>query len=120
MSVTDDVELDSAAVREMHRQVGDLQLDDHGIARRGLLIRHLVLPDDIAGTDMVLTFIADELSHHTYINLMDQYHPCYRAGDSPPLDRPLTHKEYQDALALADQYGLTRLDSRHSRRWLAF
>lgn len=112
------VEVNFAAVREMHRQVGDLQLDEYGIAQRGLLVRHLVLPGHLAGTDTVMAFLAGEISTNTYLNLMDQYHPCYRADDNPPLDRSLTTSEYQEALSLADQYGLTRLDRRHPRPWL--
>ena len=113
------VEVNFAAVKEMHRQVGDLQLDAQGIAQRGLLIRHLVLPGHLAGTEQVLAFIAHDISRQTYLNLMDQYHPCYRADDNPPLDRPLTTQEYQAALALAAKYGLGRLDQRRSRSWLA-
>ncbi|MGD8784098.1 MAG: radical SAM protein [Thioalkalispiraceae bacterium] len=108
--VKDYVEVNFAAVKQMYRQVGDLQLDEQGIAQRGLLIRHLVLPGHIAGTEKVLAFIANELSRQTYLNLMDQYHPCYRASENPPLDRALTADEYQEALQLADQYGLRRLD----------
>jgi putative pyruvate formate lyase activating enzyme len=104
--VRDYVETNFAAVREMHRQVGDLQLDEQGIAQRGLLVRHLVLPGNIAGTEAVLTFLANEISTNSYINLMDQYHPCYRAMDNPPLDRGLKENEYQDALELADRLGL--------------
>jgi len=115
--VRDYVEANFAAVREMHRQVGDLQLDQQGIAQRGLLVRHLVLPGHIAGTEAVLTFLANEISTRTYINLMDQYHPCYRAMDNPPLDRDLKESEYQAALELAEQYGLTRLDQRLHRSW---
>jgi putative pyruvate formate lyase activating enzyme len=113
--VRDYVEVNFAAVKEMHRQVGDLQLDAQGIAQRGLLIRHLVLPDHLSGTDKVLAFIAHDISHHSYLNLMDQYHPCYRADENPPLDHPLTTEEYQEALDLATKYGLTRLD--HRRSW---
>ncbi len=113
----DYVEVNFAAVREMQRQVGTLQLDQQGIARRGLLVRHLVLPGHIAGTEAVLAFLAGEISKDTYINLMDQYHPCYRAMDNPPLDRQLSANEYQEAMQLADRYGLKRLDQRQARRW---
>ena len=118
--VRDYVETNFAAVREMHRQVGDLQLDEQGIAQCGLLVRHLVLPGNIAGTEAVLTFLANEISTNTYINLMDQYHPCYRAMDNPALDRDLKENEYREALELADRLGLMRLDQRHTRRWFAF
>jgi putative pyruvate formate lyase activating enzyme len=104
-------EVNRAAVREMHRQVGDLSLDPAGVARRGLLVRHLVLPEDLANTERVLAFIAGEISPHTYVNLMDQYRPCYRGSDAPPLDRPLTLREYGQALELARRCGLLRLDS---------
>jgi len=115
--VRDYVAVDRAAVQEMHRQVGDLVLDEDGIARRGLLVRHLVMPGGVSGTESVLRFLAEEISRDTYLNLMDQYHPCYRAGDNPPLDRPLTRQEYRRALAWADKHGMRRLDTRHSRWW---
>ncbi|MFN3594141.1 MAG: radical SAM protein [Thiobacillaceae bacterium] len=99
-----------AAVREMHRQVGDLVLDDRGIAVRGLLVRHLVLPGDLANTRRVLEFIARELSPNTYVNLMDQYYPCYRAGEYPPLDRRLSAAELRAAVETARELGLARLD----------
>jgi putative pyruvate formate lyase activating enzyme len=114
--VRDYVAANQAAVREMHRQVGDLVLDEHGIALRGLLVRHLVLPDKIAGTDRVLAFLANEISRNTYLNLMDQYRPCYRADEFPELDRPITAQEYRDALAAAARLGLTRLDERRPHR----
>ena len=117
--VRDYVETNFAAVKEMHRQVGDLQLDEQGIAQRGLLVRHLVLPEHIAGTETVLSFLANEISTNTYINLMDQYHPCYRADDNPPLNQSLKASEFQEAVAIADRLGLTRLDQRQARRWLA-
>jgi putative pyruvate formate lyase activating enzyme len=107
--VRDYVEVNRAAVREMHRQVGELQLDEHGIAERGLLVRHLVLPQNTGGTDSVLRFLAEEISADTYVNLMDQYRPCYRADESPPLDRPITRQEFLQALAWADEAGLRRL-----------
>lgn len=108
--VRDYVRVNRAAVREMHRQVGDLVLDHDGIARRGLLVRHLVLPGGAADTESVLTFIADEISSGTYLNLMDQYRPCYRADESPPLDRPLGRAEYERARSVARRVGLVRLD----------
>ena len=109
------VETNQAAVREMHRQVGDLLLDESGVAQRGLLIRHLVLPGGVADTDKVLAFISQEISSKTYINLMDQYHPCYRADEYPPLDRLVSPREYQLILDLAGKYGLYRLDEHRER-----
>jgi putative pyruvate formate lyase activating enzyme len=103
-----------AAVKEMHRQVGDLEIDERGVARRGLLVRHLVLPDGIAGTAELVRFLRDEVSPHTYINVMQQYRPCFRAGELPPLDRPITRQEYAAALRLAEEAGL-RLDRRRTR-----
>jgi putative pyruvate formate lyase activating enzyme len=113
--VRDYVEVNFAAVREMHRQVGNLQLDNDGIARRGLLVRHLVLPGDLSGTDAVMAFLSQEVSDQTYVNLMDQFYPCYRASENPPLDRRLTPEEYAAALELAKKYHLTRLDHRYDR-----
>jgi len=75
-----------------------------------------VLPGHIAATEAVLAFLAGEVSKDTYIKLTDQYHPCYRAMNKPPLDRDLSAKEYGEALQLADRYGLKRLDQRHARR----
>ena len=106
------VAVNQAAVKEMHRQVGDLQLDDEGIAQRGLLVRHLVLPGNLADTDKILAFLANEVSRNTYLNLMDQYHPCYRADEYPLLDHSITMQEYQHALKQAAQHGLHRLDRR--------
>jgi putative pyruvate formate lyase activating enzyme len=113
------VEANRAAVKEMHRQVGDLVLDGHGIAQRGLLVRHLVLPHGIAGTEQVLAFLAGEISPNTYLNLMDQYRPCYRADEYPELDRPLTQEEYREALEAAARRGLARLDQRAGVRVMA-
>jgi putative pyruvate formate lyase activating enzyme len=110
--VRDYVEVNRAAVREMHRQVGDLVLDERGIAQHGLLVRHLVLPHGIAGTEQVLAFLAGEVSRDTYLNLMPQYRPCYRADEYPELDRPLTAGEYRAALDAAARLGLDRLDAR--------
>lgn len=105
--VKDYVEANRTAVLEMHRQVGDLELDHRGIAKRGLLIRHLVLPGDMKNTEQVVAFIAQDISQNTYLNLMDQYHPCYRAEEYPPLDRPLTGAEFQMALDICRMYGLS-------------
>lgn len=98
-----------AAVREMHRQVGDLVLDEDGVARRGLLVRHLVLPDGLAGTAEVARFLVHEISPNTYINIMDQYRPCYRAGEYPPLNRRITRQEYIEAVRQVREAGLYRL-----------
>jgi putative pyruvate formate lyase activating enzyme len=106
------------AVREMHRQVGDLQIDGDGLAVRGLLVRHLVLPGGLAGTPTIVRFLAKEISPNTYLNLMDQYRPAFRASQHPPLDRRPTPDEYRDAQQAATAAGLWRLDgravSRHS------
>jgi putative pyruvate formate lyase activating enzyme len=99
-----------AALKEMHRQVGDLLLDKRGIAFRGLLVRHIVLPERIAGTAEFVKFIAEEISKNTYINVMDQYHPCFNAFDHPPLNRRITAKEYTEAINLAVKSGLIRID----------
>lgn len=102
-----------AAVREMFRQVGDLVMDGRGIAQRGLLVRHLVLPDGIAGTTDVIRFLAEEISPNTYINVMGQYHPAWHVQERNirPLSRPVTHAEVEDARTLARRAGL-RLDER--------
>ena len=99
-----------AAIREMHRQVGDLQLDEQGVAQRGLLVRHLVLPNRLAGTEAVVRFLAQEVSTNTYLNIMAQYRPCYKAFDIPQLARPVNRQEFSDAIDLAHQQGLSRLD----------
>lgn len=99
-----------AVIKEMHSQVGDLLVDNRGVALRGLLVRHLVLPEGIAGTAGVVKFIAGEISKNTYINIMDQYHPCFKAFDNPPLNRRITEKEYGDAIKMAIEAGLTRID----------
>lgn len=115
--VRDYVKVNQAAVREMHRQVGDLQLDERGLALRGLLVRHLVLPNQLAGTAQVVRFLAEEISKDTYLNLMDQYRPEYLASRYPPLNRRITPQEYQHALALAQKAGLHRFDKIGFSRW---
>lgn len=110
--------VNQAAVKEMHRQVGDLAMDERGVAYRGLLVRHLVLPEGLAGTAEIVRFLRDEVSPHTYLNVMDQYRPCYRAHELPPLNRRITPQEYAAAVRLALEAGL-RLDERRPRLvWL--
>lgn len=103
-------QVNRTAIKEMHRQVGDLQLTENGLAIRGLLVRHLVLPNRLAGSESTLRFLAEEISPHTYINLMDQYHPAYKARMTPELKRGITSEEYEEAVAAAQQLGLYRLD----------
>ena len=110
--VVDYPQVNRAAVKEMHRQVGDLQIDKDGIATRGLLVRHLVLPRNLAGTRQIVRFLADEISTDTYLNLMDQYRPAFNAGRYPEINRRITSKEYHAAVRMAQEAGLTRLDKR--------
>ncbi len=97
------------AVRAMHTQVGDLRIDARGLARRGLLVRHLVLPGGLAGTAGVVRFLASEISRDTYLNLMDQYRPAYLAREHPLLKRPLSSREFRAAVRLAKGAGLRRV-----------
>ena len=103
-------EVNQQAVREMHRQVGDLTLDKNGLATQGLLIRHLVLPNELAGTEEVVRFLAEEISTNTYLNLMAQYRPEFKAHEIPDMNRRITNEEYQKAVQAAMQAGLHRLD----------
>jgi putative pyruvate formate lyase activating enzyme len=98
------------ALQEMHAQVGDLVLDAEGIARRGMIVRHLVMPGGIAETRAILAFIAEQLSRDTYVNLMPQYRPCGRASEFPELSYPLTSREFETAVVAALEMGLRRLD----------
>jgi len=112
-------EIARQAFKEMHRQVGDLVLDENGVARRGLLVRHLVLPDGLAGTREVMEFLAREISPNTYVNVMGQYRPCGRASEHASLRKFLTGVEHAEAMRLALEAGLTRLDRREKLfRWL--
>ncbi len=108
-SAKDYPEVAVKAITEMHRQVGDLKLDSTGIAYRGLLVRHLVLPNNLAGTDGIIRFIA-KLSANTYLNIMDQYRPEYNAWKNPGLKRRINFQEFHEAVDLAKQYGIKRLD----------
>jgi putative pyruvate formate lyase activating enzyme len=98
------------ALKEMFRQVGDLVVDGKGIAVRGLIIRHLILPNRVAGTEEFLKFVSENLSRTTYINLMRQYRPEYKAPEFPEIARLIKSSEYAEALAWAKKYGLNRLD----------
>jgi putative pyruvate formate lyase activating enzyme len=106
------------SVVEMHRQVGDLTINDAGIARRGLLIRHLVLPGGLAGSERILEFIAKEISVQSYVNIMSQYRPEGEAQRYTGLDRYLTGDEFRRVLELAGKLGLTRgLQDKHTGRF---
>ena len=95
-----------SAVLEMHRQVGPLTLDESGLAERGLLVRHLVLPDDTAGTWETLCFIALELSPKVPVSLMSQYQPVHKAGENPRISRRIIQEEYEAALKMARELGI--------------
>jgi putative pyruvate formate lyase activating enzyme len=97
------------AVRAMQHQVGNLRINNDGLAERGLLVRHLVLPGGLAGTEGVLQFLASEISRETYLNLMDQYRPTYLARGHPLLRQPLQRREFQAAVEMARRAGLHRL-----------
>ena len=96
------------AIQEMHRQVGDLEMDDQGVATHGLIIRHLILPDNLAGTDRAIEFVAN-MSTNSYLNLMDQYRPEYNAYDDKRINRRITSEEFSSATNLARKHGLHRL-----------
>ena len=100
-----------AALKEMHRQTGDLVADARGIALRGLLVRHLVLPEGLAGTREAMRFLATEISPDTYVNIMDQYRPCGEIPKGDPLSRRITRAEFEEAVTLARNEGLRRIDS---------
>ena len=105
-----------AALKEMHRQVGDLVVNEQGIAERGLLVRHLVMPEGKAGTYELMKFLAEKVSKNTYVNIMNQYRPCGDVGQFPELSRAVTSAEYQQALHEAQAAGISRLDQRRQRR----
>jgi putative pyruvate formate lyase activating enzyme len=107
--VSDYPEVARNGLREMHDQVGDLRMDERGVAYRGLLVRHLVLPQDLGGTERIIDFLYG-LSPRTYLNLMDQYRPAYRAGECPALRRRVTLQEFDQAVAHARRVGMERLD----------
>jgi putative pyruvate formate lyase activating enzyme len=102
-------EIMKQAIKEMHRQAGDLVVDENGIAKRGVIVRHLVLPNGLAGSREILEFIAKEISKNTFINIMDQYTPYYKAFEYPELSRRITSKEYFEVLQIAKELGLKRI-----------
>lgn len=100
------VEINRAAIREMYRQVGNLVIDEEGIAKRGLIIRHLVLPGGLSGTEGVMKFLAEEISRDVYISLMSQYFPAYKANEFTEINRRITEAEYDAAYDSKMRYGL--------------
>jgi putative pyruvate formate lyase activating enzyme len=106
------------AIREMHRQVGDLMTDHRGIAVRGLLVRHLVMPEGVAGSERLFEFLATEISQNTYVNVMDQYRPCGSAQKDEFINRRLEMGEYREAIEAAKKAGLKRLDQRERVRFV--
>jgi putative pyruvate formate lyase activating enzyme len=110
-----------SVIEAMHRQVGPLVVDDQGLARRGLIVRHLVLPGAVEETRAILQWIADRLGRDTYVNLMDQYYPAGKMSTAqyPELNRRLTSREFHEARAMARELGLRRLDERRPHPLLA-
>ena len=108
------------AIREVHRQVGTLQLDERGLARRGVLVRHLIMPGHLDETKRILYFLADEVSADTYVNLMTQYRPANKvnASEYAEIDRGITADEYRAAVDYARGIGLWRLGGRHPAVWV--
>ncbi|MFH0913192.1 MAG: radical SAM protein [Candidatus Omnitrophota bacterium] len=105
-SAPDYPKFNQAALKEMHRQVGIARIDSQGLIKNGVIVRHLVLPNNIAGTDKIMQFIASQLSPDSYISLMSQYSPYYKAEDSKELSRRVSDQEYEDAKTIMEKYGL--------------
>jgi putative pyruvate formate lyase activating enzyme len=108
--IDDYVERATESIVEMQRQVGDLEVDEYGIARKGIIIRHLVMPDNIAETCKVIDFVR-KLSKDTYFNLMDQYRPAYHAMSNPKINRKLTAEQFNNAYQYALDTGLSRISN---------
>jgi len=108
-NVQDYFEIMKKAIKEMHRQVGDLTLNNEGIAIKGLMIRHLILPNNLAGSEKIFEFIAKEISKDTFINIMDQYWPAYKAYQYPEISRRINENEFKEVINLAKKFGLRRL-----------
>jgi putative pyruvate formate lyase activating enzyme len=106
-SIADDyAEINRTAIREMYRQVGNLTLDKNDAVLRGLVIRHLVLPNGLSGTEEVMRFLAEEISRDVCVSLMSQYFPAYKATEFKELSRRITSDEYEDARSIMEKYGL--------------
>jgi putative pyruvate formate lyase activating enzyme len=110
-------EVTKKAIVEMYRQVGDLKIDEEGIAYRGLLIRHLVMPNRVAGTEKFVKWVAENLSKSTYVNIMAQYRVEYKAYEYPEISRGITVEEFMEAIDWAKKYGLTNLDPHSKALW---
>jgi len=108
-------EVTQKAIIEMHRQVGKHLVNSKGIAIHGLMIRHLVMPNNEAGTEKFVRWVAENLPKSTYVNIMHQYYPDYKAFEYPEIDRRISVQEYLDAMRWADEYGLTNLDQQSIR-----
>jgi putative pyruvate formate lyase activating enzyme len=117
MKAKDYPEAARRSVKEMHRQVGELKLDEDGMAKRGVLVRHLVMPSAIAGTAEIMKYLAEEVSKDTYVNIMAQYYPAGKvsAEKYEEINRHITNPEYQEAVRLAKEAGLWRFDERRAR-----
>ncbi len=94
------------AIKEMYNQVGDLVIDNREIAQKGLLVRHLVMPHEQAGTKEIMEFLAQEISTDTFVNIMNQYYPCFRANHFQEINTKVTRKEFEDAYYFAKQAGI--------------
>ena len=108
-------EVTKRAILEMHRQVGLHKVDEKGIAKRGVMIRHLVMPNGVAGTENFVKWVSETLTQSTYVNIMAQYHVDYRAFEYPEIARGITAQEFLEAMGWAEEYGLTNLDPRSKR-----
>jgi putative pyruvate formate lyase activating enzyme len=105
-SAPDYPDFNMRSIREMHRQVGIPEFDENGIIRRGLIIRHLVLPNRLSGTEKIMKFLHDEVSPETYISLMSQYSPYYKSGSFSEINRRITQEEYEEAKGIMEKFGL--------------
>lgn len=122
LNASDYPEVARQALREMHRQVGDWLLDERGLAVRGVLVRHLVMPGLQEDSMAILRFLAEEVSPQTYVNIMAQYHPSGKVSGEryAEINRRLPNSEYADVLRVAYEVGLERLDNRHKQWWMGY